>query len=470
MGARGARPHRAGCGEGCSAQRGHGLILTTRIRTLVALQQFFPDHSMAPPRAAAVRFVLITVFLDVLGIGIAIPVLPALVGALSGSREAQAWWYGVLGAAYGVMQFACSPLLGALSDRFGRRKVLLLSSAGLGCNYLITGLASSLWVLLLARLLGGATGASFSVATAYVADTTSPADRARGIGLIGACFGMGFIIGPMLGGLLGAVNLHLPFFVASGLALLNTVYGTFVLPESLRPELRRPMRWSALNPFAALLRLSHLREVGGLVLVFGFATLAQLILQSTWALYTNFRFGWGPRETGFTLFLVGLLAVSVQGGMLARLTAWMGEVRLVLAGLASGCIAFALYGLTTQGELLYVVILGNFLGYAVGPSLQAIVSRSVPADRQGVTLGSLQAISSLMFIIAPLLGTSLLARASHLPRDDWRVGGTFFLAALFQLCALILAWRHFRTVGTALPTVQPQGGAAPPLEPGGEAA
>jgi DHA1 family tetracycline resistance protein-like MFS transporter len=401
---------------------------------------------MPAPRAAAVRFVLITVFLDVVGIGIAIPVLPALVGELAGSREAQAWWYGVLGASYGLMQFGCSPLLGALSDRFGRRSVLLLSSAGLGLNYLITGLAPNLAVLLCARLLGGATGASFSVANAYVADTTAPGERARGIGLIGACFGLGFIVGPMVGGLLGSVDLRLPFFAASGLALLNTCYGVFVLPESLPPAQRRPLRLSAANPFAALARLGQLRAVGGLAVVLGFATLAQLILQSTWALYTTLRFGWGPRETGFTLFLVGLLAVSIQGGLLVRMIAWLGEVRLVLAGLASGCIAFTLYGLATHGAVLYLIILGNFLSYAVGPTLQAMVSRAVPADRQGVTMGSLQAINSLMFIAAPLLGTSLLARTSHLPAQDWRVGGTFFMCAAFQAIALLLAWRHFRAL------------------------
>ena len=417
---------------------------------------------MSAHRAAAVRFVLITVFLDVLGIGIAVPVLPSLVGSLADGRVSQANWYGVLGAAYGLMQFLCSPLLGALSDRFGRRKVLLLSSAGLGVNYLITGLAPSLQVLLVARLLGGATAASFSVATAYVADTTTPVERSRGIGLIGACFGMGFIIGPMLGGLLGSIDLHLPFFVASALALLNTLYGVFVLPESLAPDLRRPIRLDALNPFTTLIRIGQLREIGGLVLVFGFATLAQLILQSTWALYTTFRFGWGPRETGVTLFLVGLLSVAVQGGLLTRMTRWLGEVRLVLIGLSSSCLAFLLYGLTTQGWLMYVVILSNFMGYGVGPTLQSIVSRSVPADRQGVTLGSLQSMSSAMFVIAPLLGTGLLARTGNLDPGDWRVGGTFFLAAGFHFIALALAWRHFRV------SPPPPAGQASPV-PGQEA-
>lgn len=398
---------------------------------------------MSSARAAAVRFVLVTVFLDVVGIGIAIPVLPSLVGQLAGNRADQAWWYGVLGASYGLMQFLCSPLLGALSDRFGRRSVLLLSSAGLALNYLITGLAPTLPILLLARLLGGATGASFSVATAYVADTTPPEARTRGIGLIGACFGMGFIVGPMLGGLLGSIDLRLPFFVASGLALCNTLYGVFVLPESLPASQRRPLAWQSANPLGALANLGQLREAGGVVLVFACATLAQLVLQSTWALYTAFRFGWGPRDTGITLFLVGVVAVSVQGGLLARLTAILGETRLVLYGLLSGVVAFTLYGLATHGVVLYLVIVANFLAYGVGPTLQSIVSRAVPTDRQGVTLGALQSINSLMFIVAPLLGTSLLARTSHLPSQDWRVGGTFFLCAAFQALALVLALRHF---------------------------
>ncbi len=401
---------------------------------------------MSSVRSAAVRFVLVTVFLDVLGIGIAIPVLPTLVGELAGGRAAQAAWYGALGASYGLMQFLCAPLLGALSDRYGRRSVLLLSSAGLGLNYLITGLAPTLPVLLCARLLGGATGASFSVASAYVADTTEPDQRARGIGLIGACFGMGFIVGPMLGGLLGSVDLRLPFFVASGLALLNTCYGLLVLPESLPRDQRQPLRLRNANPLGAIVHLGQLRQLGGIVVVYGCATMAQLILQSTWALYTSFRFGWGPRDTGITLFLVGVVSVCIQGGLLARLTRMFGETRLVLLGLTSGCLAFTMYGLATQGAVLYFVIVANFMSYAVTPTLQAIVSRSAPPDRQGVTMGALQSISSLMFIVAPLIGTTLLGRTSHLPANDWRVGGTFFLCAAFQLLALVLALRHFRGV------------------------
>ena len=417
-------------------------------RIIVEAMSFSSANSDNPifksNRSAAVRFVLVTVFLDVLGIGIAIPVLPALVGELSGNRELQAWWYGILGASYGLMQFSCAPLLGALSDRFGRRTILLLSSAGLGCNYLISGLAGNLPTLLLGRMLGGATGASMSVASAYVADTTAPEERTRWLGLIGACFGMGFVFGPMIGGLLGAIDLRLPFFVASGLALLNTCYGYFVLPESLAPENRRPLSLSALNPFAALLGLGTMKNISGLVVVVLFATLAQLILQSTWALYTAFRFGWGPRNTGLTLFLVGFVAVSVQGGLLTRLTAWLGETRLVLVGLCSGVIAFTLYGLATNGSVMYVVIVANFMAYSVSPTLQSIVSRSVPADRQGMTMGSLQAISSLMYVFAPLMGTSLLAQTSHLPSDDPRVGGTFFLCAVFQLIALIMALKYFK--------------------------
>jgi DHA1 family tetracycline resistance protein-like MFS transporter len=187
-----------------------------------------------------------------------------------------------------------------------------------------------------------------------------------------------------------------------------------------------------------------MKNISGLVVVVLFATLAQLILQSTWALYTAFRFGWGPRNTGLTLFLVGFVAVSVQGGLLTRLTAWLGETRLVLVGLCSGVIAFTLYGLATNGSVMYVVIVANFMAYSVSPTLQSIVSRSVPADRQGMTMGSLQAISSLMYVFAPLMGTSLLAQTSHLPSDDPRVGGTFFLCAVFQLIALIMALKYFK--------------------------
>jgi DHA1 family tetracycline resistance protein-like MFS transporter len=392
----------------------------------------------------AVRFIYVTVFLDVLGIGIAIPVLPALVGELSGSRELQASWYGVLGASYGLMQFLCAPLLGALSDRFGRRPILLLSTMGLGTNYLLSALAGSLPVLLLARVLGGATASSLSVASAYVADSTTPEERTKYLGLIGACFGLGFVMGPMMGGLLGSINLQLPFLVAAGLALLNTAYGFFVLPESLPQDKRRAFDPKSATPLTVFKNLSSLKAIGGLLWVYAGVTFAQLILQSTWALYTAFRFSWGPRNTGMTLFLVGLMAVIVQGGLLVRLTRLLGETRLVLLGLASGTVAYFSFGAVTEGHWLYAIIVCNLLSYGVAPTLQSIISRHVPEDEQGVTMGSLQSLASLMLVVAPLVGTTLLGQTSHLPANDWRVGGTFFLCAISQAVALGIAFIHFR--------------------------
>ncbi len=388
-------------------------------------------------------FILVVVFIDVLGIGLAMPVLPMLVGDYTASRELQSYWYGALVIVYGLMQFICAPLLGALSDRFGRRPVILVSIFGLGVHYLLLALAPSLWFMLLARVLGGITGASFSVANAYASDVTPAEGRAKSFGLIGAAFGLGFICGPMLGGLLGSINLHLPFYAAAGLALVNGLYGAFVVPESLPPERRAPFAIRRANPFAALLALSRQREIGHLVVVFALVVLAQLILQTTWVLFTHFRFGWGPRENGFALFCVGLVAAVVQGVLLGRLLRWFGEVRLALFALAVGTVAYLAYGLATRGWMMYAIIVANFVSFAAGPALQGIVSNAVGPREQGVTMGALSSLQSIMFVIAPAIGTSLLAQVSHLPPSDWRVGVTFYVSAVLQLIALFVARRHF---------------------------
>ncbi len=388
-------------------------------------------------------FILVVVFIDVLGIGLAMPVLPMLVGDYTASRELQSYWYGALVIVYGLMQFTCAPLLGALSDRFGRRPVILASIFGLGLHYLLLALAPSLWFMLFARVLGGITGASFSVANAYASDVTPAEGRAKSFGLIGAAFGLGFICGPMLGGLLGSINLHLPFYAAAGLALVNGLYGAFIVPESLPPERRAPFAIRRANPFAAFLALSRHREIGHLVVVFALVVLAQLILQTTWVLFTHFRFGWGPRENGFALFCVGLVAAVVQGVLLGRLLRWFGEVRLALLGLAVGTVAYLAYGLATRGWMMYAIIVANFISFAAGPALQGIVSNAVGPREQGVTMGALSSLNSIMFVVAPAIGTSLLAQVSHLPPSDWRVGVTFYVSAVLQLIALFVARRHF---------------------------
>jgi len=410
-----------------------------------------PESPVPGRRAAALPFIFIVVFIDVLGIGLAMPVLPMLVGAFTPSRELQAYWYGVLVVVYGLMQFFCAPLLGALSDRFGRRPVILASIFGLGLHYLLLAVAPSLAFMLLARVIGGVTGASFSVASAYASDISSAEGRAKSFGLIGAAFGLGFIFGPMLGGLLGSIDLHLPFYLAAGLSLLNGLYGLIVVPESLPRDRRAAFALRRANPFSALLALSRHREIGRLVLVFALVVLAQLILQTTWVLFTHFRFGWGPRENGFALFCVGVVAAVVQGALLGPLLRRFGEVRLALTGLSVGAIAYLLYGLAPQGWIMYAIIVGNFLSFAAGPALQGIVSNAVGPREQGVTMGALNSIQSIMFVVAPAIGTPLLAQVSHLPPSDWKVGVTFFVSAALQAVALVVARRHFAFQRVARP-------------------
>ena len=397
----------------------------------------------AAGRRATLPFILVVVFMDVLGIGIAMPVLPMLVGDYTPSRDLQAYWYGALAVAYGLMQFVCAPLLGSLSDRFGRRPVILASVFGLGLHYLLLAIAPSLGFMLLARVLGGITGASLSVANAYASDVTPAEGRAKSFGLIGAAFGLGFICGPVLGGVLGSINLHWPFYAAAALALINGLYGLFFVPESLPRERRAAFALRRANPFAALLALSRHPEIGRLVAVFALVVLAQLILQTTWVLFTHFRFGWGPRENGFALFCVGVVAAVVQGALLGPLLRRFGQVRLALLGLGVGTVAYLLYGLATQGWMMYAIIFGNFISFAAGPALQGIVSNAVGAREQGVTMGALSSINSLMFVFAPAIGTALLAQVSHLPSSDWRVGVTFYLSAALQAIALLVARRHF---------------------------
>jgi len=395
-------------------------------------------------RRPAIVFILVTLLIDVMGIGLLLPVLPALVGEFTPSREAQTYWYGAMIVSFGLTQFLCAPLLGALSDRYGRRPVLLGSILGLGIMFLLSALATSLPALLAARVFGGALAANFSVANAYVADLTEPENRAKSFGMVGAAFGIGFIVGPMLGGLLGDIDVRLPFYLAAGLSAANFLYGYFVVPESLPPERRKPVNWARANPVSSLVGLTRLRAVGGLVAVIALVNLAQFVLHGIWVLYTTFRFGWSPRETGFSLFIVGVMAAVVQGGLLGALIRRFGERRLVLMGLASATVAYLSYGLIQVGWVMYVVIVLNFLAYGMGPALNALVSKAADPTAQGVAMGSLASLASLMAVVAPFIGAPLLAASTHLPADDWRVGAPMYMSALLSLFALVLATMHFR--------------------------
>jgi DHA1 family tetracycline resistance protein-like MFS transporter len=394
-------------------------------------------------------FIMIVVLIDMLSIGIIVPVLPALVGQFTTDPAEQTYWYGVVTFSFALASFFGAPLLGALSDRFGRRRVLLIGFCGLALNFFATAMSTALWMLIAARIVGGFTQANAAVANAYVADITAPADRARRFGLLGAMFGIGFVLGPVLGGLLGGIDLRLPFFVAGGLALLNLAYGVFVLPESLPPEKRRAITWRAANPLLSLNALTQLQGIGPLVLVLALSGLAQFMLYTTWVLHNSFKFGWGPTENGWSLFVVGVVAAVVQGGLMGRLLKVWPPWQLALMGMASSTLAFIGWGAATAGWVVYVIIVANVLGNTVVASMNSIVSSAADASEQGGTMGALSALNSAMAVLAPMIAAPLLGLVAHHAQGDWQLGLPMFASAALQGLALVLAALHFRRSGIA---------------------
>lgn len=395
-------------------------------------------------RPAAMRFIMIAVLIDMISIGLMIPVLPLIVGQFTQSQSDHAFWYGAVTFAFGIANFFGSPILGALSDRFGRRPVLLIGFSGLAFTFFMTAAATSLWTLVVIRLIGGAMQANIAVANAYVADITPAPDRAKRFGLLGAMMGFGFILGPALGGILGDIDLRLPFVASGSLAVLNWIYGFFVLPESLTVDRRTPFDWSKANPVSALRGLIDLGGVGPLVAVIALSTLSQFMLHSTWVLYATFKFGWGPHETGWSLMTVGVVNVLMQGVLLKHILKRISAQRLVVIGLASAALAYCAFGLATQGWMLFVIILLNMPSAATGTALQSIVSGAAGAGVQGRTLGAVSSLNSMMAVLAPVAGAGFLSLVSDAPRGDIRLGLPFFVGSLIQLIAMALAVWHFR--------------------------
>ena len=397
------------------------------------------------PRKAAIAFILLTLVIDIIGIGLVVPVLPELVKEFVGGDASTAGRYvGVIAATYSLAQFLFAPIIGALSDRFGRRPVLLASMFGLGIDYLIQGFAPTIGWLFAGRLIAGIMGASFSTANAYIADVSNEKTRARNFGLTGAMFGIGFIIGPTLGGWLGGIDLRLPFFAAAGLSLLNWLYGFFILPESLPLESRSTFSLAKANPLGSIGNLRMYPVVAGLAIAFICSSLAQRGLENVWVLYTGYRFHWDEVTNGTTLGLVGLMAVIVQGGLVRPIVSRFGARRVAILATLLSSVAFLGYGLSSQGWMIPIVIVFGAMGGLAGPAIQSIVAGQVPPSDQGKIQGALTSLIGLTSVVAPLIFTTGLfgyftSRSAVFPLP----GAPFFLGSGLLLVAAFVLSRVF---------------------------
>lgn len=400
--------------------------------------------SPVPTRRPALGFIFVTVVFSVLGFGLLIPVLPALVKQFEGgSLAAGSHSYGTLISVFALMQFIGSPILGSLSDRFGRRKVILIALVGSSIDYVVMANAPSLSWLFVARMIAGLTAGVLATANAYVADVTPPEKRAQGFGIIGAAFGIGFVIGPLIGGLLGSINLRLPFWAAAGCAATNWLYGFFVLPESLDPAHRRNFSWKRANPIGALIALRRFPAVLGLAASYFILNLAQTMLFSIWVLYTGHRYGWGPSQVGWSLMFVGVISSLVQAGLAKRVIARVGDVRGVVLGLGLSITAQILYGVATEGWMIYaIIVFGSCAGIAA-PAMQSYITKHVPANEQGGVQGIYSGLASLAGIPGPLIATWSFGWAVAEGRASWLSGITFFEGAALVLLSLLLAVRSF---------------------------
>jgi DHA1 family tetracycline resistance protein-like MFS transporter len=395
-----------------------------------------------PRRKAALNFIFVTVLIDMLAFGMIIPVLPILVqDFVGGSAARAAAMYGLFGTAWALMQFIFSPVQGALSDHFGRRPVILISCAGLGLDFILMALAPNLWWLLLGRAISGITAASFSTAGAYISDVTPPEKRAASFGIIGAAFGVGFVLGPAVGGLLGAISPRLPFWASAVMALANVCWGLFILPESLPKEKRVAFSWKHANPLGALKLLRSHPMLTGLAASYFLINFAHAVLPSTTVLYVHYRYGWDTRAVGILLAGVGISSLIVQGFLVKPVVKWLKERRAVALGLIFGAAGFAVYGFAPTGPIFWIGVPIMALWGVATPSLQTILTRLVDPTEQGRLQGALASLVGLASLIGPTVFTQIFAAFISTHAEMGLPGAPYLLAAVLVFAAMLLAWR-----------------------------
>jgi DHA1 family tetracycline resistance protein-like MFS transporter len=422
-----------------------------------------PSSPLAPnPGRAAFVFILIMVAFDFLAFGIIAPVLPDLVRQFEGGDFARASSItGYFGFAWATMQFIFSPILGAWSDRFGRRPVILISCFGLSIDYVFMALAPSLRWLFVGRLISGITTSNVSTAFAYITDVTKPEERAKPFGLVSAVFGLGFVIGPAVGGYLGNINLRFPFWAAAVLSLGNALYGYFILPESLPPERRAKSAWHMANPLGSLKLLSSHAELAGLSVVTTLYYLAHNALPSMWALYTEYRYAWSRRDVGLSLSVVGVFAAVVSGALVGPIVKRFGERRSLLAGLFFGTLGFAGFALASRGWMILAVIPFIALWGIAAPAIQSLMSRHVDSSSQGKLQGAINSLRAVTGMVGPVLFTQVFALAIAPRASVHFPGAPYFLAAVLLLSSLLLAVYVTRSSEAAQPSAQATAGVDP---------
>ncbi|MBC7850737.1 MAG: TCR/Tet family MFS transporter [Chitinophagaceae bacterium] len=394
-------------------------------------------------KQAALGFIFVTLLIDVIGLGIILPVVPSLITEMIHSDISEAAKYGGwLTFAYAAMQLLFAPVLGNLSDQYGRRPVLLFSLLGFGLDYLLVAFAPTIAWLFVGRIIAGITGASFTTATAYIADISPPEKRAQNFGMIGAAFGLGFVIGPVIGGLLGDYGTRVPFFAAAGLALLNCLYGFIVLPESLSKENRRKFSWKRANPVGSLIHMKKYPAIGGLVIAFILIYLAAHAVQSAWSFYNIYKFKWTVREVGISFGVVGVCVAIVQGLLIRKTIPLLGQHRSVYLGLLLYAIGMIMFAFATQGWMMYAFTVLYCLGGIAGPALQGIISSHVPANEQGELQGGLTSLISLTSIIGPVMMTGLFSYFTSVKAPVLFPGAPFIAGAILMIGSAFFAYRN----------------------------